>query len=160
MTYDGRFVVAVEPGVGVGAVRLGMHLPEVTAGLGKPDGRWPGGGGETLYWHANAFQVYLGADGTVGSIMVCRGAPIPMLKGMDLLRTPAEEVVARLGDLGGGRYEEEGFSFTFPAARLGFWRQGLPGDDWGPDDYEQYREGRFWDTVSTWSQEQDAAMQG
>ena len=169
MTYEGKFTVAVEPGVGIGPVRLGMGLPEVVEALGEPEGRLPettsGGGGtavtrETLYWHAAAFQVCSGGDGSVASIMVCRGAPIPMLREMDLLRTPADEVVARLEDLGDGRYEEDGFSFSFPQARLGFWRQGHPDDEWEPGEYEQYREGRFWDTVSVWAEEQDAGEQG
>lgn len=39
--YEGRFVVEVEPGVGVGPVRLGMLESDVAAGLGEPEGRAP-----------------------------------------------------------------------------------------------------------------------
>ncbi len=155
MSYEGTFVVEVEPGVGIGAAKLGMSVAELVGALGEPENRFPEAliGGELLSWYASCLQVSFRPGGTIASIMVSRGAPIAMLHGMDLLRTPAAEVVTRLASLGDGSYDEHGSSYDIPGARLAFWRQGLPDEDWEPDDYDQYRDGLFWDTVSTWAEE-------
>jgi hypothetical protein len=132
-----------------------MSMPEVVAALGEPD---PGPrvwtrGETTASWLASCFQVTFDAAERAVDIQLCaRGPVVAMVQGIDVLHTPAAEVVAGLSGLGEGRYEEDGFSFWFPDARLSFWRQGLPDDDWEPEDYDQYRDGRFWDTVNTWAE--------
>ena len=156
MTGDAGFVVVVESGVACGPVRLGMPMAEVVAVLGEPEARHPlwSGDGETLFWLRSTFQVTFGVGATVVDVQLCaRGPVVAVFRGIDLLSTPADEVVARLSSLGEGSYEEDGSSFSFSRARLGFWRQGLP-DDWEPDEYEQYRDGLFWDTVNTWADPQ------
>jgi len=154
VTGDAGVVVVVEPGVGCGPVRLGMTMSEVVAALGEPEARHPlrSGEDETLYWLRSTFQVAFGAGATVVDVQLCAMGPVvAVFREIDLLSTPADEVVARLSSLGEGSYDEDGSSFSFPRARLGFWRQGLPDEDWAPEDYEQYRDGLFWDTVNTWA---------
>lgn len=155
MTEHDRLVVPVEPGVGCGPVRLGMTRPEVVAALGQPDAEhqvW-NRTGTTLSWLEGCFQVTLDDAQKVVDIMLsAKGPVVAVLQGIDVLHTPAEEVLAALSGLGEGRYEEDGFSFVYPDARIAFWRQGLPDDDWEPEDYDQYRAGLFWDTVNTWAE--------
>lgn len=128
-----------------------MTERDVLALLGEPEGRhadWLGVG-ETLYLHESTFQVAFGGDGRVGDIQLCARGPVSaQWRGVELLRTPAEEVISNLSLLGEGTYEEDGYSYCFPGIRLSFWRQCLPGEE--ADDDEQYRGGRFWDTVNTW----------
>lgn len=156
MTGDDRLIVPVEPGLGAGPVRLGMTRPEVEAALGDPQAEYRvwNGTGTTVSWLEACFQVTFDGSGKVVDIMLCaKGPVVATLQGVDVLHRPAEDVLAALSGLGQGRYEEDGFSFAFSEARVAFWRQGLPDDDWEPEDHDQYREGRYWDTVSTWSDE-------
>lgn len=155
MTEAARRIVPVEPGVGCGPVWLGMTRREVVAGLGEPaaEHRMVDSDAATLSWLEACFQVTFDADEKAVDIMLCaKGPVVAMLQGIDVLHTPAEEVLAALSGLGEGRSEEDGFSFVYPEARVAFWRQGLPDDDWEPEEYDQYREGRYWDTVSTWTE--------
>jgi hypothetical protein len=145
-------LVDVEPSVGIGPVRLDMTQADVLAAMGTPEHRFPNWSkvGERWSWHRSCFQVFFGASGQAGEIMLCFGGPVEaVFAGIDLFRTPAEEVVARLSLLEEGRPAEDGCSYEFPGLHLAFWRQVRPGG--APDDDPQYRGGRFWDTVSTWT---------
>lgn len=145
-------LVEVEPSVGIGPVRLDMSQAEVLAAMGVPEHRFPNWSkvGERWSWHQSCFQVFFGGSGQVGEIMLCFGGPVDAsFAGVNLLGTPAEEVIERLSLLDEGRFAEGGCSYEFPGLHLAFWRQVLPGDE--PDDDPQYRGGRFWDTVSTWT---------
>ena len=150
----------VYPGVGAGPARLGMAQSDVLAAVGEPESRRPDwlGVGETWFWHERAFQVAFGGDGLVGDIQICAGGPVRAeWRGLDLLHTPAPDVTAALATLGEGFYDEDGYSYRIPAVRLSFWRQCLPGDE--ADEDEQYRGGRYWDTVNTWRLEYEQELQ-
>lgn len=147
-----EMVVEVEPGVGIGPVRLEMTEAEVLAVMGEPQHRRPDWlqVGQMWAWHQSCFQVSFGGSRTVGEIMISFGGDLEALyAGIDLLNTPAAAVIAALSMLEQGHPTEDGYSYTFPGLQLALWHQSRPED--GPEDNEQYRGGLYWDTVSTWT---------
>lgn len=143
-------MIELKPGVGAGPVLLGMSSSEVLAVMGEPERRSPDWlhVGERWSWLRSCFQVCLGGSRTVGEIQLCYGGPITVIyAGIDLLGSPADLVVEQLSRFDEGRYEEGGSSYSLPRLGLAFWRQCLPGEE--PEDDPQYRGGRYWDTVTT-----------
>jgi hypothetical protein len=126
-----------------------MVESEVVGFVGEPEAQsrsWSGEGIECA-WHESGLQITFDAAGQAAEIMVCR--PITAtLNGIDLLETPADTVVEALSDIGQGGYEEDGYSYVFRDVHLALWRQCRPSEE--PDDDEQTRGGRFWDTATTW----------
>jgi hypothetical protein len=150
-------LIAIEltPGVGAGGVTLGMTLEQVVAVMGEPERRlrdWLGVGAQ-LSWHRSSFQVHFGGDGTAGEIELSAHGPLrATVHGIDVLYTPAADVIGALSSFGAGSFEENGHSYSFPEHRFGFWRESHPEEDRDDDEVvdDDDRRGLFWDTVITW----------
>jgi hypothetical protein len=135
----------VNPGVGVGPVRLGMHRDEVRAAMGQEPERFLKAGTsryETDAYHDSAFQVfYEGDEPRVEFIELSgHGGFVAFYRGKDVFGTEASDLVefiardAPVDD----RDPEFGYSFVFPSLELSLWRPVLPEDD--PD-------GEFFSTI-------------
>ena len=139
----------IEPGVGMGPVRLGMRRSEVVMALGEPEREHPDwlGVGMELYWFGASFSASLDGEGTVGALEMNRGgAVVAVFRGVDVLAAPASEAIDVFeSSVGPGEYRENCYSFEFHNVRLWLWRQSLPGDS--DIDDPQFRGGLHWDSV-------------
>ena len=135
----------VEPLLGVGPARLGMHREELRAAMKTvPQSFRKGDRWETDAFFGGGFQVFYGGDEPrVDYIELSHKAGLePFLYGIDIFATPASELIMRLDQK--CRYDrndpELGSSYTFLDWELSLWRHTIPDDP--ADD-----EGRCFSTI-------------
>ena len=127
----------VVPPDGVGPVRIGMTMDEAKAALAAIEGYVPATAPGTLtatYDSGMSIELEPAADGTLGAIQVYRPhGPLRVeYQGIDLLRTPAAQVVEQLGALTGLEEDEGGRSYVASDLLLSLWRPFV--EDENPDE--------------------------
>ncbi len=137
----------IEPGLGVGPVRLGMTPDEVLGAMDqKPDSfsKSDDSRHETDAFHQSCFQVFY--DGDVPEVVyieLSSGVDFDAFyAGTDVFKTPANDLVSLISQTTplDENDPELGYSFTFPNLELSLWRPVMP-------DSEDDPEGRFFSTV-------------
>ncbi|MEM7385417.1 MAG: hypothetical protein AAF514_10775 [Verrucomicrobiota bacterium] len=120
-------VFEINPLVGAGALTFGMTREEVLKawGVGEPD---PFNRSDTEIdgFLGNAVQVNYDEAGRVKFIEFARDDDVAAIyNGMDLLRTPAAEVIEKISKQASFNPDdfELGYSYQFPDLELRFWRQ-------------------------------------
>ena len=139
----------VRPGAGIDPVELGSTVEQarvVLAALGevddfrRADGDPPGLvtelGDQSVFVHASRTGVVIGVEASPGEDVRV------LLDGVDVFRTPADEVVERLRARYVVEESEEGCSYAVPALALGLWRSAVPDQEDSEDD-----EGRYFESV-------------
>lgn len=146
MPFPSDFVL--RPLEGAGPVQFGMAYDDVVAVLGTPDqalsGLWRSDA-KRAGWHKGVVATHFNprlsfVEFSRDNVLVVKLAGI----GIDLFRTPAEQVVdeiARHGHSVGSRGSKPGHTYVFEGLQLALWRQVIPE---GEDDAE----GRYFDTVA------------
>lgn len=132
---------------GAGPVRFGMTYDEVVAILGAPDqalsGLWRSDA-KRAGWHKGGVALHF--KPVVSFVEFSRDAGFVVKVagiGIDLFRTPADEVVdgiLRRGHPVASRGPKPGHTYVFNDLQLALWRQVVPED-------EHDEEGRYFDTV-------------
>jgi len=122
----------VEPGVGIGPVRLGMHRDEVRHAIDSPVHEFtrPGLAHPVDAFLGNALQVFYAAGAAVVEYVELANASgvQAVLDNVDVFDTTAAELVAILA----AHYEvdaadpEFGYSYRYPTAGLSLWRPTVP----------------------------------
>ena len=99
----------VQPGIGAGAIRFGMHLDEVRKRLGEPDeqGLWESTGEQQDWWDNDGLSVLYDADGQCVEIALYPPATV-RVDGQKLLGVSDDEAHAALRALDPDAEEEEG----------------------------------------------------
>ncbi|MBA2948963.1 hypothetical protein [Streptomyces himalayensis] len=122
-------ILEVTPPFGVGPVRVGMTLDEAEAALRSVEGyREPEPTGVPTRGTADYDSgMSIGVEtsgGLVEAVQVYRpyGDVEVSYQGIDLLRTPARQVIERLGALTELEEDEGGRSYTAPELLLALWR--------------------------------------
>ncbi len=137
----------VEPGVGIGPVRLGMTHAEVrAAGNGR---EIQGQGGRQRVPSLGLSLEYTDGDGVVAFIEADRGSGAKY-NGIDLFEAPAEEVLAaivRAAGLAPADFPPTRHTYLFENLRLVLWRATVPDDEQEEDD----EDGRRFQTVSVYA---------
>ena len=136
--------LAIEPGRGIGPLKLGMSpdaflqaLRQLYTGLGLPPGKFLISGhpgqeeGECRYQAGDLFAMVLYQAGQAAEIGIGSSlrAHVPItLYGMDCFRMPAEALLEALKAYGPctfqGVDEELGTEYAFPSLGLRLWREG------------------------------------
>lgn len=127
----------VVPPEGVGPIRIGMTMDEAGAALAAIEGYLPESGSEGLtatYASGMSIELEPAPGGTLGAIQVYRPhAPLRVeYRGIDLLRTPAAQVVEELGALTELEEDEGGRSYVASDLLLSLWRPFV--EDENPDE--------------------------
>ncbi|NGZ75782.1 hypothetical protein [Saccharibacillus alkalitolerans] len=112
-----RFVI--EPGQGIGPLRLGMPREEAETVLEAWKTR------NLAYF----FRVEYDDDGRIEEIETDRHTGLPMNavlpSGLNVFGVPVERLLPRLKQFGPDASEEDEFLYEYPQAGISFWRQGL-----------------------------------
>lgn len=129
--YGAQMVMelAIEPFVGVGAIKFGFHKNDVVMALGPPP---RGIRAARLLYASSAQQIHLDENERVNFIEVGTSALIrPTLHGVALLEIAAEDAIDALSRLGtiDRNHPEFPMLCMVPAAGLSLWRTALPNDD-------------------------------
>jgi hypothetical protein len=110
-------VLTVEPGIGIGAARLGMSRAEVHDALAPLPGALEGHHSRDAfdYFFANALQVEYDVDGA-SQLLVASASPLYSLslRGRDPFDSPARELFEELARLDGGAHVFEPDDHAFP----------------------------------------------
>ncbi|MGW8884438.1 hypothetical protein [Streptomyces sp. NPDC055749] len=127
----------VVPPEGVGPVRIGMTMDEARAALAAIEGYVPATAPDSLtatYDSGMSIELEPAPGGTLGAIQVYRPyAPLRVeYRGIDLLRTPAAQVVEQLGALTELEEDEGGRSYVASDLLLSLWRPFVEDED--PDE--------------------------
>ncbi len=137
----------VEPGVGIGPVRLGMTHAEVRAAV--PNREIKGQGSRQRIPGLGLSLEYTDSDGVVAFIEADRGSGAKY-DGIEVFETPAEEVVAAIVQAAGLApvdFPPARHSYLFEGLRLVLWRGTVPDDEQDADD----EGGRLFQTVSVYA---------
>ena len=126
---------------GANDVRFGMSEREVSRRMGL-EGQRDVGNTNLVYWNESAVRVDF--QPTAHFMEFCDGVGMSVqVFGIDVFKTPAAELIAKLVSLGHEYDADEpelGYCYTFRELQLGLWRPSLPD---GPDDDD----GRHFATV-------------
>jgi hypothetical protein len=136
----------VEPGIGIGPIRLGMTHAEVGAAVASREIR--GQGSRQRIPGLGVLLEYTDSDGVVAFIEADRGSGA-QYDGIDLFETPAEEVVAAIVQAAGLAPEDfplKRHSYLFESLRLVLWRSTVPDDE-----QDEEEDGRLFQTVSMYA---------
>ena len=139
--------MCVEPGVGIGPVRLGMTHAEVRAAVASREIK--GQGSRQRIPGLGLLLEYTDSDGVVAFIEADRGSGA-QYDGIYLLETPAEEVVAAIvqaAGLAAVDFPPRRHSYLFESLRLLLWRSRVADDEQDEDD----EDGRLFQTVSVYA---------
>jgi hypothetical protein len=137
----------VEPGVGIGPVRLGMSHAEVRAAVASREVK--GQGSRQRIPSLGLSLEYTDSDGVVAFIEADRGSGAKY-DGIELFEAPAEEVVAAIVQAAGlapADFSPARHSYLFESLRLVLWRGTVPDDEQDEDD----EDGRLFQTVSVYA---------
>jgi hypothetical protein len=139
-----RRVFQVQPGVGIGPVRLGMTPADLRRAAGRCQVT---DGDEDQEWvEALGLKVDYQA-GAVVFVEACAVARVRVaLFGRDVFATPADELVAavvRRARLRPARFPPGRDDYLFPSLRLALWRAFVPDEPTGPGE-----QGWAFETVS------------
>ena len=137
----------IEPGVGIGPVRLGMTHAEVCAAVAGREIK--GQGSRQRIPDLGLLVEYTDGDGVVAFIEADRGSGAKYDE-IDLFETPAEDVVAAIVQAAGlapADFPPGRHSYLFEGLRLLAWRSTVADDEQEEDD----EEGRLFQTVSIYA---------
>ena len=138
-------IYQLEPLVGIVPVRFGMSVQALEDAMPEPSAVFQKvvGGPEVHAYYQNALQVFLGAQRQVEFIELSRSDEVSAgYLGLDLLQTPAQEVIEHLSAT--AEYDrlapEQGYTFTFHTLQLALWRPVIPTS-------KRSKDGRYFKTV-------------
>ncbi|GAA2096446.1 hypothetical protein [Actinomadura alba] len=137
-------ILEATPPEGVGPVRIGMTIDAAEAALRTIPGYRPPAEqgvptrGTAHYESGMSIEVETAPGGTVEAVQVHRpyGPVAVEYRGIDLLRTPAAQVVERLGALTELEEDEGGRGYTALGVLLALWRPFV--EDENPDEEQGY----------------------
>ncbi len=134
----------VIPGVGLPPVHFGMGEADVRRVLGNPDDEYPG----AWFYHGEChLLINFDETGEVSFVELgwrSGGQCDVRYEDVSVFDTPAEELVRIIsGEL--PATEEE--TFTSDELDLGLWRPVLPSYSSAEEPNEEYRGGRYWQTI-------------
>jgi hypothetical protein len=142
----------IEPGVGIGPIRLGMTQAEVRAAVASRDLK--GQGNRQRIPSLGLLLEYTDSDGVVAFIEADRGSGATY-NGIGVFETPAEEVVAAIVQAAGlapADFPPARHSYLFESLRLVLWRATVPDDEQDEDDEDDEEEdGRLFQTVTVYA---------
>jgi hypothetical protein len=137
----------VEPGVGIGPIRLGMTHAEVQAAVASREIK--GQGSQQRIPGLGLKLEYTDSDGVAAFIEASRGSGATY-DGIDVLETAAEDVVAAIvqaAGLAAVDFPPRRHTYLFEDLRLLLWRSTVADDEQDEDD----EDGRTFQTVSVYA---------
>lgn len=144
-----RRILHIVPRVGVPPLRFGMTAPEVKKLLGAPDDLWP-----VWYYFESSLQLNFSDNAELEAIEISWAPALFAVHygEISVFDLPAAELVSVLAREAAPVWEREDTdsedTVYFPDLDLIFWRPTVP-SSYDPDDPEdEYRNGRYWLTVS------------